>query len=73
MLTTRRVVHLYYGDEIAMQGGTTIPTIGRDFPAGRRSGLRAGAAMPPRSSTRMRELLHFRADHPALRRGGLTI
>ena len=33
VLTTKRVVHLYYGDEIAMQGGRD-PDNRHDFPGG---------------------------------------
>jgi glycosidase len=80
LLTTRRVVHLYYGDEIAMGKSTdrTDRSIRADFPGGF-----AGDAVDsftPAGRTgeaaqvfeRMRDLLHLRQQHPALRRGDLT-
>ena len=73
-LTTRRVVHLYYGDEVAMQGGRD-PDNRRDF------GWPGDAvnAFAPEGRTSdaetvfnwTRNLLHFRQEHPALRGGGL--
>ena len=75
-LTTRRTVHLYYGDEIAMEGGND-PNNRQDFPGGwsgdavnafTSAGRTGNAAIV---YERMRELLHFRQAHPALRRGGL--
>jgi len=80
LLTTRRVVHLYYGDEIAMGKGTdrTDRSIRADFPGGftgdpvnsfTPAGRTGDAALV---FERMRELLHFRQEHPALRRGSLT-
>jgi glycosidase len=77
LLTARRIVHLYYGDEIAMQGRGD-PDNRRDFPGGWPGdpvnafspGGRAGDAATVFNFTRA--LLHFRADHPALRRGTLT-
>lgn len=80
LLTTRRVVHLYYGDEIGMGKGTdrTDRSIRADFPGGfpgdpvnsfTSAGRSGDAALV---FDRMRELLHFRQDHPALRRGSLT-
>jgi glycosidase len=79
-LTTRRVVHLYYGDEIAMGAGAdrTDRSIRADFPGGfpgdtpnsfTPEGRMGDAA---RVFEWMRDLLHFRRDHPALRRGGLV-
>lgn len=77
VLTTRRTVHLYYGDEVAMQGAND-PDNRRDFPGGwpgdpvnafspeGRTGDAATAFQLVRS------LLHFRRQHPALRRGDLT-
>src|SRR5262249_35082701 len=69
LLTTRRVPHLYYGDEIAMGAGTdrSDRTIRADFPAD-------AFASAPSSPTFawLRGLLHLRQEHPALRRGGLT-
>ncbi len=77
VLTTRRIVHLYYGDEIAMQGNGD-PDNRKDFPGGWPGDAvnaftpqgRAGAAATVFNFTR--DLLHFRAEHPALRRGGMT-
>jgi len=76
MLTTRRVVHLYYGDEVAMQGGRD-PDNRRDFPGGWPGDPvddftaegRTGDAAKVYNWTR--DLLHFRQEHPAIRRGGL--
>jgi glycosidase len=77
VLTTRRVVHLYYGDEIAMQGGND-PDNRRDFPGGWPGDAvnaftpegRTGDAATVFNFTR--DLLRFRQAHPALRRGGLV-
>jgi glycosidase len=69
LLTTRRVPHLYYGDEIAMGAGTdrTDRTIRADF-----SPAAFLSAPTSPTFTWLRELLHFRQEHPALRRGTLT-
>ncbi len=77
VLTTRRVVHLYYGDEIAMQGGND-PDNRRDFPGGWPGDPvnaftpegRTGDAATVFNFTR--DLLRFRQTHVALRRGGLV-
>ena len=70
VLTTRRTVHLYYGDEIAMAGGND-PDNRRDFPpASFTPAGRTGDAAAVYDRTRA--LLRFRAAHPALRRGTLT-
>jgi glycosidase len=77
VLTTRRVVHLYYGDEIAMQGKGD-PDNRRDFPGGWAGDAvnaftaegRTGDAKTVFDWTR--SLLHFRAEHAALRHGDLT-
>ncbi len=80
VLTTRRIPHLYYGDEIAMGTGTdrTDRTIRADFPGGF-PGDPVNAFSPEgRTGTAatvynwMHDLLHFRQDHAALRRGGLV-
>jgi glycosidase len=80
VLTTRRVVHLYYGDEIAMGKGTdrTDRSIRADFPGGF-PGDPVNAFTPEGRTGDagvvyqwMRDLLHFRQEHPALRRGGLV-
>jgi glycosidase len=77
VLTTRRVAHLYYGDEIAMQGRND-PDNRKDFPGGwpgdpvnafQPEG-RTGDAAKVFDFTR--DLLRFRAAHPALRRGDLV-
>jgi glycosidase len=77
VLTTRRTVHLYYGDEIAMQGKDD-PDNRKDFPGGwpgdsvdafTHDGRTGDAA---RVFQFTRDLLHFRAEHPALRRGSLV-
>ena len=76
VLTTRRVVHLYYGDEIAMQGKGD-PDNRKDFPGGWPGDPvdaftpqgRTGDAATVFNFTR--GVLHFRAEHPALRRGDL--
>jgi glycosidase len=80
VLTTRRIPHLYYGDEIAMGAGTdrTDRSIRADFPGGF-SGDLVNAFLPEGRTGDaavvfgwMRDLLHFRLDHPALRRGQLV-
>ena len=69
LLTTRRVPHLYYGDEIAMGAGTdrSDRSIRADLPVD-------AFTSAPSSPTFgwLRVLLHLRQEHPALRRGGLT-
>ena len=80
LLTTRRVPHLYYGDEIAMGAGgdRTDRTIRADFPGGFPGDPvdaflpegRTGSAAAAFQWTQ--ELLRFRAAHPALRRGSLV-
>lgn len=77
VLTTKRVAHLYYGDEIAMQGRND-PDNRRDFPGGWDGDAvnafapegRTGDAAAAFDFTR--SLLHFRQAHPALRRGDLV-
>jgi glycosidase len=80
VLTTRRIPHLYYGDEIAMGAGTdrTDRSIRADFPGGF-PGDPVNAFLPAGRTGDaavvfdwMRDLLHFRLDHPALRRGQLV-
>ena len=76
MLTTRRVVHLYYGDEVAMLGGRD-PDNRQDFPGGFQGDAVNAFTAEGRTGTAAkvfdwtRDLLHFRQEHPALRRGGL--
>ncbi len=70
VLTTRRVAHVYYGDEIAMTGGND-PDNRQDFPPGAFTAAgRTGDAATIYNFTRA--LLHFRQAHPALQRGNLT-
>jgi glycosidase len=70
VLTTNRIAHLYYGDEIAMQGGND-PDNRRDFPmAAFAAEGRTDDAAAVFNATRA--LLRFRAAHPALRRGSMT-
>lgn len=80
ILTTRRVPHLYYGDEIAMGAGTdrTDRSIRADFPGGF-PGDPVNAFLPQGRTgdaatvfNWMQNLLHFRLDHPALRHGQLV-
>jgi len=79
VLTTRRVAHLYYGDEIAMGAGSdrTDRTIRADFPGGfpgdPTNAFLAGGRTGDAAAVfdRVRALLHFRQEHPALRRGSL--
>ena len=77
VLTTRRVVHLYYGDEIAMMGAND-PENRHDFPGGW-PGDTADAFTPAGRTgdaaavfNLTRELLHFRLEHASIRRGTLT-
>jgi glycosidase len=76
-LTTRRTVHLYYGDEIGMVGGND-PDNRRDFPGGF-AGSATNAFVPEGRTgdaakvfNWTRSLLHFRQAHPALRRGEMV-
>ena len=80
LLTTKRTVHLYYGDEIAMGKASdrTDRSIRADFPGGFPGD--AVSAFTPEGRTGdaavvfdwMRDLLHFRQAHPAIRRGRLV-
>lgn len=75
-LTTRRVAHIYYGDEVAMTGGND-PENRHDFPGGFPGDPiddftpagRSGDAAAVFNFTR--SLLHFRQAHLALQRGDL--
>ncbi len=80
VLTTRRTAHMYYGDEIAMGAGpgSGDASFRSNFPGGfpgdplnafRPEG-RTGDAATVFNWTRA--LLHFRQDHPALRRGEMV-
>jgi glycosidase len=69
LLTTRRVPHLYYGDEIAMGAGTdrTDRSIRADFPE---SAFAEASSNP--EFLFLRDLLHQRSAHAALRHGDLV-
>ena len=81
VLTTRRVPHLYYGDEVAMGKGASDKAKSAtraDFPGGF-PGDPVNAFTPEGRTgdaalifNWMRDLLHFRQAHPSLRRGGLV-
>lgn len=80
VLTTRRTVHLYYGDEIAMANGRGFgdAAFRSDFPGGF-PGDQVNAFTPEGRTgdaatvfNWTRDLLHFRQAHPALRQGGLV-
>lgn len=80
VLTTRRIPHLYYGDEIAMGAGTdeTDRSIRADFPGGF-PGDPVNAFLPDGRTGNaavvfdyLKKLLHFRLEHPALRHGQLV-
>ncbi len=76
LLTLRGIPEIYYGDEIGMSGGDD-PDNRRDFPGGfpgdQRDAFNAAGRTHEEQSvfTHVRELLHLRHDHPALRRGEL--
>ncbi len=79
-LTTRRTVHMYYGDEIAMGAGpgTGDAAARANFPGGF-PGDEADAFKPEGRTgdaaavfNWTRGLLHFRQEHPALRRGEMV-
>jgi len=80
LLTTNRVVHLYYGDEIAMGKGTdrSDRSIRADFPGGFPGDEVNAFTAEGRTGDAatvfafMRGLLHFRQEHAALRRGSLV-
>ena len=74
LLTMRGIPQLYAGDEIGMPGGDD-PDNRRDFPGGfpgdTRNGFTAEGRSPTEQQifTHVRNLLHLRQQHPALRRG----
>jgi glycosidase len=78
VLTVPRTAHLYYGDEIAMQGGRD-PDNRKDFPGGWPNDVVNAFAAEGRTGEAAtifnwtRDLLHFRAEHAALRRGGMVV
>lgn len=74
LLTTPRIPHLYYGDELAMGAGTdrTDRTVRADFPA--QAFTPEGRTGPAAEvHTWLRDLLKLRATTPALRSGTMTI
>lgn len=74
LLTVRGIPQIYYGDEIGMPGEGD-PDNRRDFPGGfpgdNRNAFSAQGRTPDESQifTQVRNLLHLRQSHPALRRG----
>ena len=76
LLTLRGIPEMYYGDEIGMPGGDD-PDNRRDFPGGfpgdQPSAFTAAGRTPAEQSVFMhvRDLLHLRHEHPALRGGEL--
>jgi glycosidase len=76
VLTTRRVPHLYYGDEIAM-AGEGDPDCRRDFPGGFAGDARDAFTPSGRDANQqatfesIRRAIAARRAHPALR-GGVT-
>ncbi|MEO8373202.1 MAG: alpha-amylase family glycosyl hydrolase [Candidatus Solibacter sp.] len=80
LLTTRRIPHIYYGEELAMGKGTdrTDRSIRADFPGGWPGDPVNGFVPSGRSGESslafdyLRDLLHFRQQHPAVRQGKLV-
>lgn len=76
LLTLRGIPEIYYGDEIGMAGGDD-PDNRRDFPGGfpsdKRNAFTQEGRTPAEQSvfTHVRDLLHLRQQHSALRRGEL--
>lgn len=76
VLTLRGIPELYYGDEIAMLGGGD-PDNRRDFPGGWHDDLQNAFTSEGRTPEQqevfqyVRDLLHLRAQHQALRSGKL--
>jgi glycosidase len=77
LLTARGIPMIYYGDEIAMQGGPD-PDNRRDFPGGfpgdRRNAFTASGRTADESAVfeHVRKLAHLRAQNPCLRAGDLS-
>ena len=77
LLTLRGIPSIYYGDEIAMQGGPD-PDNRRDFPGGWKGDLHNAFEASGRTETQndvynhVRNLLRVRAGSEALRRGTMT-
>jgi glycosidase len=80
VLTTRRTAHIYYGDEIAMADGPEPGDAAyrNNFPGGFPGSPVNAFTADGRTGdagvvfNKTRDLLHFRQDHPALRRGDLA-
>ena len=76
LLTLRGVPEIYYGDEIGLPGGED-PDNRRDFPGGFPGDRHDAFTTEGRTAEQqevfvhVRELLHLRREHPALRAGGL--
>jgi glycosidase len=74
LLTLRGIPQIYAGDEIGMPGGDD-PDNRRDFPGGFPGDSRNAFAQSGRTAeeqktfAQVRDLLHLRQQHPALRRG----
>ena len=74
LLTLRGIPQIYAGDEIGLPGGDD-PDNRRDFPGGFPGDSRNAFTQGGRTSdentvfAQLRELLHLRQQHPALRRG----
>lgn len=79
-LTTRGIPQLFYGSEILMDNGTSDDhgVIRSDFPGGwpdDKSNAFTGANLTDSqrwATSRIKELLHLRREHPALFNGELT-
>jgi glycosidase len=76
LLTLRGIPEIYYGDEIGLPGGDD-PDNRRDFPGGFAGDKRDAFTSEGRTAaeqeiySHVRELLHLRHEHPALRGGEL--
>lgn len=77
LLTARGIPMIYYGDEIAMQGGPD-PDNRRDFPGGFTADARNAFTAPGRTADEnavfehVRKLAHLRAGNSCLRTGDLS-
>ncbi|MDT7777903.1 MAG: neopullulanase [Acidobacteriota bacterium] len=77
ILTVRGTAQIYYGEEIALEGGDD-PDNRRDFPGGFPNDARSAFERTGRTATEQRmfewtrDLLRLRREHTALRRGSLV-
>ena len=77
ILSVRGIPQLYYGEEIAMEGGHD-PDNRRDFPGGFPGDERSAFEAQGRKSKEQqmyewtRRWIRLRAEHPAIRRGTLV-